>query len=88
MKCADCKYWGEGDDGRDALYGTKRCGKALQMWDAGHWDGEDYDSNKGYTLLHEHAGQMMFVKDGSDYRADLYTKPDFFCAHFEEISKP
>jgi hypothetical protein len=34
-------------------------------------------------LLPEYEGTKMFVQDGSDYRAVLYTVADFSCAHFE-----
>lgn len=84
MKCAGCKYWGEDNDEYRALYGTKRCGKAIQMWDAGDWTWNDETLDRNYSLKPIFINQMAFVADGSDYRADLFTKADFFCAHFED----
>lgn len=79
ISCATCQHW-QDDEGQ--LHDTKRCTKAVQMWDASEWRDTDDD---GYAriLLPEFADQKMFVKDGSDYRADLYTRADFFCAHHE-----
>lgn len=89
MRCADCKYWNvnlSSGDEADGLYGSKRCGKAVQMWDAGRWHFDADSRTTTYDLFPQHKGQKMFVKDGSDYRADLYTTSDFFCAHFEKTT--
>lgn len=78
VSCATCRFW---QDDTDKLFGTKRCAKAVQMWDASEW--RDAGNGCVRVLLPEYATQKMFVKDGSDYRADLYTAADFFCAHYE-----
>lgn len=86
MKCETCKYWGrfnrEWKVDEQEIFGTKSCGKAMQLWDAGEWKYND-DDNCEFILKPEFKEQKMFVKDGSDYMADLYTTADFFCAHHE-----
>lgn len=38
---------------------------------------------EGIRLVEIDSTLKMYTQDGSSYRADLYTKCDFFCAHFE-----
>lgn len=84
MKCTDCSFWGKADGsdldgiGTDQqLVGVRRCTKAMELWEATMWN-EDYDR----VLKPGVEDQKMFVTDGSSYAASLYTKPDFFCAHY------
>lgn len=87
MKCSECRFWGDGEDGEDGdrIYGTRRCTKAIMLWDAGTWSLAGEREDREYILKPEHESQMMFTQDGSDYRADLFTKPEFFCAHFKAM---
>ncbi len=83
MRCDTCQFWDPKNT--DAVFDTDgldlgRCDKAMQLWDASEWSYDD-DGERVLRTAKD-AGQMMFVQDGSDYRADLYTKPGFFCAHF------
>jgi hypothetical protein len=88
MRCDHCQHWtpgGEPDSYRQ-YEGIGHCDKPIMLWDATEWveregdDGHDY-----YRVKTEAAGDTkMFVQDGSDYRANLFTASDFFCAHFVE----
>jgi hypothetical protein len=87
--CDGCRHWSrDDDDGRRAGdMKVRLCSKAPQWWDATEWTDEPDPENKFDNLrrvLPEHEGTKMFVQDGSDYRAELFTTADFFCAHFEE----
>ena len=82
-RCDKCSFWGVPhedfpEDVDDQVLEVKRCGKPIQLWDATEWD-----SNGDRVRSKQYEGHKMFVADGSSYRADLYTAPDFFCAHFQ-----
>lgn len=80
MRCDSCVYWSafkSYDDNQ--LLGVQKCEKAIELWEATTWNDDGDRVPKG-----EHADQMMFVMDGSSYMANLYTKADFYCAHFKQ----
>lgn len=77
MRCDACKYWDE-KEARD-LDGLPLglCTRAMPLWDATTWNKE------GKRVLEpKFADRRFFAQDGSDYRADVYTATDFFCADF------
>lgn len=76
MRCDGCIHWDKNDAAEEIL-DVRRCSKALELWEASYWD-EDYNR----VLKADIEDQKMFVMDGSSYRANLYTRPDFFCAHY------
>lgn len=93
MRCDECKHWSRGDEygerkRADGLV-VRRCLRAPEWWEATEWTERD-DPNEPWqtlrTLKPEHAGTKMFVQDGSDYVAYLYTAADFFCAHHEPVT--
>lgn len=70
---------------------VRRCRKALHWWDATKWTDATYPDDKWENirvLLEEAKGNKMFVQDASDYRADLLTAADFWCAHFTPLPPP
>ena len=75
-RCKTCKFW---EPPKSQSYGevpgVGRCQKVVQFWDAAEWD----EDGGGRKLRPEFADALAFVQDGSDYRADLYTKPEFGC---------
>lgn len=79
MRCDKCAHWSieQGEE----IINVRRCNKALELWEATEWN-EDYDR----VAKPNFEGQMMFVMDGSSYSASLYTRPDFFCAHYAGTS--
>lgn len=87
MKCEDCKFWINDenclDDDVQALPNVKRCSKVVEIWEASEWQikGHKWPDR---VMKPEFKDQKSFVMDGSSYMAYLYTRNDFFCAHFEE----
>lgn len=84
--CANCKHWGaepyeyhshdgddDGDDdngvGRKHVDPHRRC-TLLKLWSP--YDGPRDDS------------ALPFLRDGSDYKAELWTPPDWTCPRFEQ----
>lgn len=87
MPCDECNHWNKDERRRakGAFFGE--CRRASQWWDATEWT-EDEDPEEPWQemrkLKPEFKDVKMFVQDGSDYMATLYTAPDFHCAHFEQ----
>ncbi len=84
MRCDECKYWQPEPEGYRMIRDVGLCSKAVQLWAATEWvltEGDDAYCDR--VVKPELIGQMSFVQDGSDYHADLWTKAQFFCAHFE-----
>jgi hypothetical protein len=81
--CSRCEYWDLPESGKyDGIENLGRCKKVVMVWIASEWIA------KGPSLCKRcvksgYAGQMSFVNDGSDYYAELWTKAEFFCAHFQ-----
>ena len=80
--CETCAYWDEEQE-FDRLKNIRQCTKAVQLFDAEEW--VNVDGETKLVMLPEHKDQMMFTQDASSYHASLYTRNDFFCAHWEEI---
>ena len=80
MRCDQCKYWDREEGGKYAE-GLGECQRAHPFWDCSKWNDEGDEYRR--VLLPSAADDKMFVQDGSDYKAHLITKADFFCAHYE-----
>jgi hypothetical protein len=78
--CRNCKHWNK-EEGMTRELGL--CKRVHPFWDRSEW--RDMPDGDYCRVLSENAkDDMMFVQDGSDYVAYLYTKPEFFCAHHEK----
>jgi hypothetical protein len=79
--CETCKSWEKPTSEFGEIPGSGICRRIPQYWDATQWtaDGESR------VLKERYAGNLAFVKDGSDYRAELKTLPKFGCV--EHIEK-
>lgn len=87
MRCDKCRHWtAGGEEGGFRRYDViGHCKRPLQLWNATEWLEVEDDEHSYYRVRNEAAADTkMFVQDGSDYRANLFTASDFFCAHFEE----
>lgn len=84
MRCDGCKFW-DLKSGREYA-DVGECTKAKPLWDCTEW--RDVDDDYRRVMLPEFENAKMFVQDGSDYRAILLTKPDFFCAEFAAGTYP
>jgi len=76
VSCNTCSHWALVTDAWDAPKGWGRCGASVELWEMTQWD-EDYETQ---VIKPEYENTMMCACDGSSYRADVYTRPDFFCA--------
>lgn len=81
-RCDNCKHWDRSD--KEWSYvpdnaNTHKCLRAKQFWDATEWV-EEGDNDVRRV---KDPSDKMFVADGSNYRAELLTMADFYCAHFE-----
>lgn len=89
-RCDECKYWDENElkkaEPNNFLIGL--CTRVMPFWDATTWEGGRFNEQiTKRVLLPEFADRRFFAQDGSDYRADVYTTPDFFCADFDAAVK-
>ncbi len=82
MRCDGCKHW-DIESGKEYAGGLGECQRAHPFWERSEWKDDEGGGNYRRELLPSAADDKMFVQDGSDYRAHLITKPDFYCAHFE-----
>lgn len=78
-KCKTCKHRRKPENEFGEIPGVGKCLAAVQYWDATEWT-EDCDTR---VLRKEYANKLAFVNDGSDYRAELFTFPDFGCVQHE-----
>lgn len=79
--CGACRHWASesnADHRPEGMKDVRRCNRAQMFWDCTTWT-EEYER----VPLPEHKDDMMFVQDGSDYHAELLTRPGFSCAHFD-----
>ena len=80
--CKNCKYWEQA-----ACYEIPneigRCAYPKQLWESTTWvklEGTE-QPNVAFKLINDN---LAYVKDTSDYQADLYTRADFGCVAFVE----
>lgn len=85
LSCATCKHWDK-EPAYEQGYNPniRRCNKPPMWWDASEWVRDEDGGMTERKLLPKYARTMMFVQDGSDYTASLYTKNVFLCAHWEK----
>lgn len=78
MRCDECKHWENKHpkyEYRDEIeLGLGNCAKAKPFWDCSDWD------KHGKRFMKD---LKIFAQDGSGYKAEVWTRPDFFCFHFE-----
>lgn len=82
--CGSCKWWCDNDEDWDHLKRKMkigRCDIAIMFWDATEWA----EGDNGYDrhLLTKYENHKVFVQDGSDYSASLYTRVDHFCGEHQ-----
>ena len=77
-RCKNCKHWDTRQQTKE-IPGLGLCTVAIHYWDSTQWakDGESRE------LIPEHANKLAFVRDMSDYGAELLTLPDFGCVQQE-----
>lgn len=81
--CGNCKFWDTSgidwpQENNDIF--IRKCKKAEQVWDATMWSDE---AETRRILKPEFSENKAFVRDGSDYMAQLLTKAEFLCREHE-----
>lgn len=95
MRCATCKHWIEGDAWDAESSGVKRCSRIEPMWIVEgkapaqldgkyHWEDPVLDAKYVAAIDAAFNEAKAVVQDGSSYRAELLTRPDFGCVLWTE----
>jgi len=79
--CETCKYWAKPNSRYNEHRMVRRCEKAVQLFDAEDWI--EVDGKTQLVIIPQYKDQMMFTQDASSFAASLYTRNNFFCAHWE-----
>jgi hypothetical protein len=87
MNCAACKLWAKTERGEAGWRtGMGKCTNIPMFFDATEdvsaFDPEDCGDGAGRTLKPEFKSVKAVALDGSGYRAELLTAPDFGCVSF------
>ncbi len=86
MKCSACSLWNKSDKGEPGWrMGMGRCTNVPKFFDATEdiVEFDPYDAGEGArTLKAEFVGVKALALDGSGYRAELITAPDFGCVSY------
>lgn len=101
MRCDECKHWFVDDrpgyrEWEAEAVGFGECKAVRERWVV---QDEANDGVRSWETVGDEAEEQWmakrrdalraaraYVQDGSEYRAELYTAPDFFCALFEAKS--
>lgn len=93
-RCDKCKYWAKSDghDWQAKGSGMNWCKAVRERWIIEDDASRDMklasaDRYSEYTKARHAALReaRAYVQDGSEYRAELVTAPDFFCALFQKL---
>ena len=96
MRCDQCKHWfvetrrGYSEWEAKAV-GFGECKAVRQRWtiqddasrDLDRWADDAAEDRWTEARRNALKAARAYVQDGSEYRAELYTAPDFFCALYE-----
>lgn len=89
--CAACKLWSKSEKGGIGWrMGMGTCTNVPKFYDAtedvSEFDPEDCGGGE-LTLKPEFGGVKALCLDGSGYKAELITAPDFGCVNFSQKTK-
>lgn len=93
MRCDQCAHWAKETDQWEAgAVGFRQCMAARQRWtiqdeasEGVEWDSEEegaYMTKRRDALK----AARWYVQDGSEYHAELFTEPGFFCAQYAAVT--
>jgi len=87
--CANCKFWEQRVEGQEGWpIGLGKCTNVPKFYDATELPASDDPNDFGdcsRVLAPDYQGVKALALDGSGYRAELLTMPDFGCVSY--ISK-
>ena len=80
MYCKDCRFWERDEDSNldERQFNLRTCRRIKMFWHSTEWSRE----GEQRVIKEECRNEKAFLQDGSDYRADLLTMPDFGCVQF------
>lgn len=90
-RCDQCKHWGSDEVSWEAQgSGFKHCTAVRPRWkiqdEVRPKDHPDFLENEWIAArIAALIKSRAYVEDGSEYRALLWTAPDFFCALFTKL---
>ena len=86
--CKNCKYWEEEPWPSDKPKEVNRCAYPKQLWESTDWgeleEIDEFGRENIRTILSSRKNTLAFVQDGSDYKANLFTRAEFGCVAFME----
>ncbi len=100
MRCDQCEFWDKDDseEWQPRGAGFRQCFAVQERWRITEPIAKSYTTPYGngtdtpWEIVEEAERAALraaraYVQDGSEYRAELITGPDFFCALFLEKQK-
>lgn len=94
-RCDGCKFWGlkPGNPSWEAgRAGFGQCAAVRERWEimdeaSSSYAGDTEAEEDKFSEMRVEALRKAraYVQDGSEYRAELFTAPDFFCALFAPV---
>lgn len=83
--CSACKYWEKCTTDMESNVGLGICRKAPMSFNSIDWDfGANGCDRTNVRFIDSCKNNLKFVRDGSDYKAELLTLSRFGCIEFEE----
>lgn len=96
MRCDQCRHWKRAEESNEEWEamgaGLRECAAVRERWriveDAVSGLDMDVVGDDQYMTIKKEALRTAkaYVQDGSQYRAELFTGPDFFCALFAPMA--
>jgi hypothetical protein len=86
-RCDTCKHWNDQELPYAAniadVANLGVCQGALQLWDCSDWADDEASSLTYRKIRPESMQAKSYLQDGAGCRAELRTRPDFYCASHE-----
>ena len=87
--CKTCEFWKDTDgDYPKGSIELGKCKRVKMFWDCTEWEDIPDHWECRRVLTEEAKDELAFVQDGSDYSAELITRPDFGCVQWKELTHP
>jgi hypothetical protein len=94
MRCDTCKHWNAKSDQQEweaAGAGFGQCLGVRERWEimddaSKKWADNDAEQDRAdQTRVAALKAARAYVQDGSEYHAEMFTAPDFFCALYTPL---
>ena len=81
--CRNCVFWKKPEEDGEFNYAAMELGQcvvALALWDC-----TEYGDEEKLVIKKGNENKKAFVLDGSGYRANLLTRPNFGCVEYKPV---